>query len=1059
MKPTRDERLKFHDSGFFVLRTPLLPFCAFAAASNDGDDGEGMLKRLLADPDVLTALQIASPDLVKALDAEWAGPDRPERRRGLLHSVQRYVARMSGRATPFGLFAGISTGSFSDHSSLALPEREKWVRRSHIDMGFLAQVVERFVGRAEVRDRLRFRLNTSLYRIDDQWRYAESVLENSGRSYRLISMRDTPHLRAVLRDAQQGATKATLARRVAKALGGVTAKQVAEFVDELIDAQILVPDLPLPVTGADVTCRLIDALAPDPVTAPLSAALSTARRTLEESDQRQWGNLADPTEAVAGALRDFGAPPAASQVIQVDLFKPTAGLTLSKRVVAAIADGIRVLHRFGQAGAARAPQLDDFRKQFVRRYGENEVPLFEALDDDSGIGFPAGSGRAREESQLLAGLGIGRRGSDDQVPWSVQEALLSRKLGEALLQRAPEVQLSEQDLSEIPISTTPMPDSFSVLCSVAAKSAEAIDQGDFRVLIKAMIGPSGARYLGRFCYGEERLGRAVQEHVAAEEGMKPEAIFAEIVHLPRGRLGNFLRRPVLRRYEIPYLGDSAVPPQDQIPVDDLLVSVAGDRIVLRSRARGCEVLPRLSSAHHYNVDREMPIYRFLGALQVQGIASRLGFNWGPMKYSVPFLPRVVVGKCVLERQRWNLSAADLAAFEAAKSASEMRDAVERLRERKGFPRFLVVEEQDNALPIDLDQPLSAEAFGEMLKKRPKGPIMELLPGPDELCVGGQNGRFVHELFVPFLADHTAAPAAERKQPGRSASPRVRHRPGSEWLFVKLYTGEARADQLLREVVGPLLKWAKAERLVERWFFIRYLDPDHHIRLRFKGTTRDLYGPLRERLRRDLGRPRYKTAVWQELWDTYVPETERYGGAASLEISEELFQLDSELVLGLLRDTPADLRWMFAFAGIDRLLASLGMPIEERLACVELQRDRFFKEFALEASDRQRLGARYREHRPALMALLERPVTWPQPFRAKAGLFEWTGKRSSECGERLQALYRARRVSIPLRELAGSLIHLHVNRMLRSGQREHETVLYHFLAQSYRSALARREPLR
>ncbi len=60
-------------------------------------------------------------------------------------------------------------------------------------------------------------------------------------------------------------------------------------------------------------------------------------------------------------------------------------------------------------------------------------------------------------------------------------------------------------------------------------------------------------------------------------------------------------------------------------------------------------------------------------------------------------------------------------------------------------------------------------------------------------------------------------------------------PGSEWLYAKLYTGTATADQILRDVIAPLVAEVLGSGAAERWFFIRYGDPDWHVRLRFHGT--------------------------------------------------------------------------------------------------------------------------------------------------------------------------------------------------------------------------------
>ena len=58
-------------------------------------------------------------------------------------------------------------------------------------------------------------------------------------------------------------------------------------------------------------------------------------------------------------------------------------------------------------------------------------------------------------------------------------------------------------------------------------------------------------------------------------------------------------------------------------------------------------------------------------------------------------------------------------------------------------------------------------------------------------------------------------------------------PGSEWLYAKLYTGIATADDVLLEVIAPLTQEALRRGAADKWFFIRYADPQWHLRLREK----------------------------------------------------------------------------------------------------------------------------------------------------------------------------------------------------------------------------------
>src|SRR5262249_7807967 len=159
--------------------------------------------------------------------------------------------------------------------------------------------------------------------------------------------------------------------------------------------------------------------------------------------------------------------------------------------------------------------------------------------------------------------------------------LLLRKLGEALAQGAGVILLTPADLEEMAEpNPPPLPDAFSVMATIGAASEGALARGDFQVVVAGGFGPSGAPFLGRFCHADPELHRQVAEHLRAEEALEPEAVFAEIVHLPEGRVGNILARPTLRAYEIPYLGMAGVAPERQIPVTDLRVSVVGGQVLL-----------------------------------------------------------------------------------------------------------------------------------------------------------------------------------------------------------------------------------------------------------------------------------------------------------------------------------------------------------------------------------------------------------------------------------------------------------------------------------------------
>ena len=68
-------------------------------------------------------------------------------------------------------------------------------------------------------------------------------------------------------------------------------------------------------------------------------------------------------------------------------------------------------------------------------------------------------------------------------------------------------------------------------------------------------------------------------------------------------------------------------------------------------------------------------------------------------------------------------------------------------------------------------------------------------------------------------------------------------PGSQWLYFKIYTGVKTADEVLAHTIRPFLRELYAERWIDGSFFIRYNDPDFHIRLRLHIDRFENYAPI------------------------------------------------------------------------------------------------------------------------------------------------------------------------------------------------------------------------
>ncbi|MDP1832071.1 MAG: lantibiotic dehydratase [Geothrix sp.] len=1031
---------------FFVLRTPGLPLDALSPRDQTGPEAAAgdpsgshletgrealrpILREIIRRDAVREALALASPDLASRLGAWLDGSLDTPAAQNVERALLKYLSRMSSRSTPFGLFAGVSMGAWGSASHLSVGPWLACRKAMRLDWGVLEALVDRLEREPEVRALMIYRPNTSLYARGGWYRYLErrEQAKGQGRTYHLEAVEATPHLDFVLRQAEGGARLGDLATSLADHMK-VAPQEARSYLDQIMDAQVLCGDLQPPLTSPDPLGQVITALQADPVTAPRAEPLVALDRELKTLQGAPLGSHPEGYGSRWAPLAGLGISADTRDVLQADLFRPSPDLALSAAVRRALEEGAETLRRLTPV-PAESP-LDRFRAAFQERYGTRWMPLLEVLDEESGLGFDGG---APLDSPLLEGLSF--PSSPPQRPLSHREKYLLKQLPR--WQGSLPWALTDADVAALAHpDPPPFPQAFAALASLEASSLAALDRGDFHFWMEHFSGPTAARWLGRFASGDPALKAALQGHLRKEESLRPEAVFAEVVHVPEGRAGNVLARPALRDYEIPFLATPGVAPDHTILPSDLQLTVRGDRVVLASTRLGREVIPRLSSAH--NFARGPVVYRFLAHLQDQD-GRPGGWSWGALAEQ-PFLPRVTRGRHLLSKARWRLDASELKAAMTG-SREGAWGAFQALRASRGLPRFVVLTDADNGLLVDLDQVLWVETLHHLVSGRSTFTLTECFPDPGQALVTSPEGRFAHELVIPF----EAMTPAQRKAialPSMSMAPIARaYPPGSEWLYLKLYCGPASADRLLVEL-APLLRATGAEGLWDRWHFIRYQDPDHHLRLRFHGLPQRLLAELLPRIHQHLETHLAQGLLWKWQVDTFEPEWERYGGPLGFALAEAWFFADSQQILDqLVEGLTLEQRWRAGLRQTDAIWAALGLGVQARKGLAQAAREGFRKEFADSGEGAVQMGAKFRDLRKELASGF--PQAPGAPLAPDLGGLT-----------RIREAHEQGLLQEDFASLAGSLSHMHLNRLLRTDHRESEWVLMEFLTRLYESHLAR-----
>jgi thiopeptide-type bacteriocin biosynthesis protein len=1023
-----------------VLRSPLLSFDELVRWSEHGaaalgrDELVARLRRAFTRPELREALLFASPELEQRLPAWLDGTSSDPK---LDRTLARYYSRAASRSTPFGLFAGIAVGAIAEQDALRLGPISSHRRHTRLGMAYLLGRLRELGARDDVVARLRFEPSSTLYRIAGRIRFATLAADPKigvTPAYPVVDVEPTPHLEAALSRATGGGTLDEIASALVSS--DIDLERAASFVRELVDNQILVPCWLPAMSGREPFDTTASALREVGLDSEADAFAATTR-ALSELDRAPADQRPDGYRAIAAAIPAGEKPVEASQRFQTDLVKSGTALTLGRSTLAALLGAAELVQRVSTSGTD--PRLDEFRAKFSARYEGRFVPLVEALDADLGIGYDRFD--AETQGELLEDLPFSRKPTASER-FDAYDAARLFLLNRALSRGERVHELDDEELEKFPRrDPDALPESFAVLARL-----HRLAGGETQIVVPHVIAPSAVSLMARFCHACPELAAAVHRHVELESARARDPL-VDIVHMPHGHVANILLRPVLRGYEITYHGKSGAPVDRQLPLEDLYVGVEAGRLVLHSKRLGRNVSVRITNAHNFEGWWNLPLYRFLGALQMRDhgdLAS--AFYWGALDSS-PFLPRIVRGGVVLSLARWNISKAEL---------GPAPRGVELLRERLRLPRWVTLPDGDQRLVIDLDNPLSVEVLWHEVHQRSGFSLEEHWPDPEGLAASAPEGRFASEILLPFVRREAAA----AEPPVASAQPRplfeleraVRsHPPGSDWLYLKVYSGRSRLRGVLDAAVEALSAPELARR-IERWFFVPFGDPDPHLRLRVQGEPAALLAAVLPALRAAWAGDFASGAIARLELATYERELERYGGAPATELAERLFHADSVAVARLSELLEEDgAAFELCVLGIHRLLVDFGLGTEARLRFARTAADDYGSEFGATTETWKKIGEKYRRLGPRLTELLFGEPPEGDPARAARGIFDARSERAVAVRHALAALGLP---TAEVEELLHSYAHMHAIRVLGDSARWYELVAYDFLRRLYATEAAR-----
>lgn len=1064
MRITREvgsNKIIYENAGFFILRTPILPYTDFiewgnSSTATDADvekftaELREKIRQHLSTSKIQEAIYIASPSLFNRIHY-WKDNPNSEKGRKIEFALVKYFSRMCSRSTPFGTFAGVSTGLIANHTLLQLSCSDNYKRHVRFDTGYICTLSALLSKIPQIRNDIHFFPNDTLYQIGEKYRFVEYGSNGGARTFRLSDVDKSSYLDTLLEMARTGDTLANLASTLSTG-EDVELSEASSFIDELVECKILISELEPKITGREPFEHFLDVLQKYRQQYEGLDKIFNAHAQIQQLNKTSLGASTNLYKEISDELHDLDVPQNMAHLLQVDLFKPVENLAISSELTKELGETAALLF---DLSPSYLQNMEDLLTRFRERFDHQEISLMHALDEENGLAFGE---NAFDETPLLRGMKLNKQSMPAKQPQSPVEAYLISLLCDSFKNNTTEVVLDPKILQGLKKNTVQLsPQSFCANVNLLENK-----NTKEKITFVRYSTVSVSSLLGRFCHGDMKLRELVRTHTKKEADLYPDCIIAEIVHLPRGRTGNIIARPDFTDFEIVYLGRSGVPAGNQIPVSDLFLSIRQGEFRLWSKKFQKRIIPRLSSAHNYHGAGNLGVYRFLASMQ-GGSAGVLHFDWPASVHNVRYLPRLKLGNLYLTKARWNLHEDDIDLLRCCTNDNLM-NTIHHMRLRCKMPRVVSIVEGDNVLAIDLQNILSIQTFVSMLNGRKRMMLEEVTGDDEQFAVTGPEGIFANEIMIPFLQSLPAS----NKQPGTGAHARSVNpapvnilmklqrtfTPGDEWLYLKIYCGTTTADRILRLVFRDLVDASCKTRSIDSWFFIRYADPQSHIRLRLQigpgSQAQDILKTVNEHLL-----PLVETgAVWKIQLDTYEREIERYGGTRCMESCERIFSADSDAVVNLLRcigSHPDETRTAVAYMGVDKILDDFQISNPNKaLLLRELARD-FSKEFNLTLEQEVNLGKKYRIEKEDITAALcgsdEGEGYRPECIRIFA-FRSLVIRRESEFIKKVSSAEGASQICC-------SIIHMFINRLIRSNHRAHELVIYDLMRRHYESLQGRK----
>ncbi len=962
---------------------------------------EEKLVEMCEDDAFLEKIRIASKSLYDSILEFRTNPDmlNEKNKSELFVSIYKYYVRSKKRTTPFGLFAAVGTGEFSDQNNIVGATGD-YMKKIMPDAGWLYGYIEKL--EKEYYRKLKFKTNsiavhdgnriTLLYTSDEEneeksIRYTNvyKILENKCKNYVAFS---------------------DMILEIQREYPDVQSEVIEQYIVELIKNEILVSSLRPPMTNSTP----MDYLMEECYKCGLSE-YKIIKDIKEKMDKYIQTPIGKGIEIFNQLDAEMKAVYNAKETCQVDLMMHDQKIDLGYDIKASVEELANFLNLMSSAGSVEHRMLEEFRNRFLEKYGLNrEVNVVEMMDPIIGIGTPFSYSQPEVS---------GSNGSsfDSTISEKLKDCLTT--LYEEAVEGKKEIQLNDSRLLSIVGQLDP------------DKAWESFDMyfylkenGDNIGLVLNENGgaPEAGKTFGRFSIHDKKISDIL---IDINQKSKYENVkTCEVNFLPSDkRNGNVVRCINARDYALGGWGEEN---KEEIRLENVLIGIHDDKFYARDKTTNQII--KFGSNNMYNKMLCPNVYRFLMEISNDGNYVWYDFPWKRVYDGMRHIPAIYYKDIQVSCEKWRLSYNEMGIDGKKVTYDDFKKSYLEYSEKRNIDRFINITEFDNKIQLDMASEVSMKVLYNALKKKKEGLLLEKAENLSVTC--NEGCQHCMEIVVPVLKRNKFR--KDRIIPDKMLIEREQYIkfPFEEWMYFKLYCKSSREEELISMELKEFGEKLQQEYNVYH-FFMRYTDDRPHIRLRFGGASDDLYkaAPFIFIWLKDMMKRRI---IGDYTLSLYEQETERYGGLQLVPFAEQLFINDSQIV--------EELIYKKRIGETD--LSEMQMAVISVLKYVELFYDRYEDRLSfLNIFNISKFKNDFKKEKSIYVDLIDLENDWENFSSGKESwILDILSSRTAiiqQYKEKLDALSENEKADILY-----SVIHLHCNRMMGTDREIEQKIMYY-----------------